>query len=278
MTVTALALSRTSGNLDWRWSNLLRLVILAVAAGLMLGILGPFGTYASMDGVERLRFWSVVLLSAAILHIPALWLADQSGAAISAPTLFRLSIATIVAAASTTPVIAVVIATLNHATRLPEFGRLLPFVLAISAPMQILSYAVLRRSGQRREELAPLPGATEQEVAPVQTVPDAPPLLQRLPPALRGALICLEMQDHYVRVHTSVGSALAQMRMRDAEREAEPVAGYRVHRSWWVAEDAISGVTRDGRSYALKLNNGMVVPISRHRIAELRSAPFLRER
>ena len=88
----------------------------------------------------------------------------------------------------------------------------------------------------------------------------------------RARLIAVEAEDHYVRVHTDLGSELVPMRFTDALGELRRAYGYRIHRSWWVAADAIEGVrwTR-GRGEA-RLSAGVVAPVSRTYAAELKSA------
>ena len=71
--------------------------------------------------------------------------------------------------------------------------------------------------------------------------PDAA-LLARLPARSRAELLHLRMQDHYVEVHTAAGSELLLLRFRDALREVEDINGLQVHRSHWVARDAVVGV------------------------------------
>jgi DNA-binding LytR/AlgR family response regulator len=90
-----------------------------------------------------------------------------------------------------------------------------------------------------------------------------PRFLERVPPAARGRLLALEMEDHYLRVHTDSGSALILHRMSDATAELAGIDGWRVHRSWWVAADAVRTVRRDGGRATLMLENGLEVPVSR---------------
>lgn len=87
-------------------------------------------------------------------------------------------------------------------------------------------------------------------------------LAARLPLDVRGRLVCLEMEDHYVRVHTDRGSALVLLRLSDAIAEAHPVQGRQVHRSWWVSDEAVEGFERVGRAGALRLSNGARAPVS----------------
>lgn len=92
----------------------------------------------------------------------------------------------------------------------------------------------------------------------------APKFLGRLPLKLRGAEVwAVEAEDHYLRIHTSKGQDLILLRLADAIAELEGIEGAQVHRSWWVARDAIADARRgDGRA-TLKLKDGAEVPVSR---------------
>jgi hypothetical protein len=114
--------------------------------------------------------------------------------------------------------------------------------------------------------------------SPIQTraaAPDAPPpkFLARLPPRLRGAeLYAVEAEDHYLRLHTSLGQDLILMRLADAVAELEGVEGAQTHRSWWVARAAVTAAERlDGRA-VLTLKDGSEAPVSRGFAPTLRAA------
>lgn len=111
------------------------------------------------------------------------------------------------------------------------------------------------------------------------TVPAAPlnpnRLMERLKPEMRGRLIRLGVQDHYVEVHTDKGMSLILMRLTDAIAEASDVPGERVHRSHWVARDAINDVIRrEGRVF-VRMSDGAEVPVSRNAQPGLRQAGLL---
>lgn len=78
-----------------------------------------------------------------------------------------------------------------------------------------------------------------------------------------------------MRAHTSAGSTLILMRLRDAVAELESCAGRQVHRSYWVAEGAVLRSERRGDSVRLHLKNGLVVPVSRRYLPALRGAGWL---
>jgi len=101
---------------------------------------------------------------------------------------------------------------------------------------------------------------------------DPPPgyrLLQRLVPELRGDLVLISVRDHYVDVRTTRGQASLLLRFSDAMAEAGDVDGTQVHRSHWVAWDAVEGVNRAGGKVYLSLRNGGPVPVSRNHRAKL---------
>jgi len=95
----------------------------------------------------------------------------------------------------------------------------------------------------------------------------------RLPLKLRGASIrAVQSEDHYLRIHTDRGSDLILMRLSDALTELEGLEGAQTHRSWWVAKDAVRGVSRgDGRA-TLTLEGGLAAPVSRRYAKALRDA------
>lgn len=94
--------------------------------------------------------------------------------------------------------------------------------------------------------------------------PPPPKFLERLPLKLRGAEVwAVEAEDHYLRLHTSKGQDLILLRLADAVDELAGIEGAQVHRSWWVARDAIADARRgDGRA-TLVLKDGSEVPVSR---------------
>ena len=113
-----------------------------------------------------------------------------------------------------------------------------------------------------RAEAEPAIEAPSQALVAVAPPVAVSPLAARLPLNVRGRILCLEMEDHYVRVHTDRGSALVLMRLSDAIAEAQPVAGRQVHRSWWVSDEAVEGFERVGRTGVIRLVNGARAPVS----------------
>ena len=138
---------------------------------------------------------------------------------------------------------------------LPHF--ILP-VLAVTAILVGVGLLVDRRT-------------TETHAAPPGAAPSR--FLDRLPAKLKGArLIAVQAEDHYLRLHTDLGSDLILMRLSDALAELDGLEGAQTHRSWWVSRDAVRNVSRgDGRA-SLSLDGGLIAPVSRRHAPGLRKA------
>ena len=96
-------------------------------------------------------------------------------------------------------------------------------------------------------------------------------LINELPIAKRGKLICLQMDDHYLNVITDKGEHLLLMRFKDALSKLEHYDGFQTHRSWWVAKEAVSDTKKDGRKLILVLQNGTEVPVSQTYLANTKA-------
>ncbi|MCG8440795.1 MAG: LytTR family transcriptional regulator DNA-binding domain-containing protein [Caulobacterales bacterium] len=97
----------------------------------------------------------------------------------------------------------------------------------------------------------------------------------RLPAKLqRARLFAVTAEDHYVRVYTDQGDDLILMRLADAVDALARLDGMQVHRSWWVARDAVRGVDRRNGRMTLTLENGVRAPVSRTYAPRLRAAEW----
>jgi hypothetical protein len=127
-----------------------------------------------------------------------------------------------------------------------------------------------------RDPRAPLPAASTEATVPIPNgrdtgngvaaivaQPGNSPFFKRLPPQIGRDLLYMSMQDHYVEAHTRLGHALVLMRLADAIREIEPIAGLQIHRSHWVARSAIDQVERENGRLTAVLVDGARLPVSR---------------
>ncbi|MFN4099845.1 MAG: LytTR family DNA-binding domain-containing protein [Pararhodobacter sp.] len=153
------------------------------------------------------------------------------------------------------------------------FWSLLPYV---SGPVLVINIVVNGFIVASQREASAATGLTETPGPPVEIV-DAPApaalLFDKLPAELGQDLICLRAQDHYVEATTTLGSATILLRLSDAELSLGSDTGLRVHRSWWVNLDHVTGMTRTaGGGMELTTSNGLAIPVARGQRAVLRAA------
>lgn len=113
------------------------------------------------------------------------------------------------------------------------------------------------------------------QVVPAPASPPRPKFLERVPARLGDQVLALEAEDHYVRVHTTLGSTLILMRFADAVAEMEGAEGLRTHRSWWVAKSAVRDFVSRGRRMDLVLDGGLTAPVTREAASQVRRANWV---
>lgn len=233
--------------------------------GLILGALGPFGSYLNGSILTRSAYW-----------IGAIWLGlvlYGSGVAVVRKlpiprwqhfgllTLVIL-VASIPETASTRAAAFVIWPRLGHY----DPGWWLWYVQAATIGAVTVSTATLILDARTRLAPPPCPMVPEQDVQSLQT--DRP---ARLP----TGVIALQMEDHYVRAHTRAGSTLIQMPLSHAIMQLSKAEGLRTHRSWWVAWQAVERIDGTPRAMRIRLHNGLSVPVARSAVALLREAGWL---
>jgi DNA-binding LytR/AlgR family response regulator len=239
--------ARASRTVAIPWPALARVLGICVLFGVFLTFVGVrtsvragfVANAAYMTGISLAGFLTAYGLWRALLLIPLM-------------TRHRWLVA-LIAGLIQAPMMAVVVWTADNlltpggrpASLIPGY---LTSSLAISIFMNLMVNFLMRDRIVVIEKLSP---------SPVR-------FAERLPPKLRGAAIwAVEAEDHYLRLHTGKGQDLILMRLSDAIAELDGIEGAQVHRSWWVARNAITDIARaDGRA-TLKLQDGSEVPVSR---------------
>ncbi len=255
-----------------------RLPVLGVSVA-ALTVLGPFGTFQSMSLSERLAYWGGLLLAGTLEFDLVILLARRMVSDQIRRWPWMLAAAIMAVSLIQTAIVAVLEQQRRNmdtgsAPALTElYGYVLVITLLVAAAPIWLE---LRRHGLI--DASPTPPST---VAPPAVPPKPPPasslsaapFLDRIPAKLGRDLLALEMEDHYIRVHTRLGSDLILLRLRDAVAELTGIDGLQVHRSHWVAADAVAAVERnaDGK-LTLILTDGRRVPVSRRCNAAVRAA------
>jgi len=255
-TDTAVHASRTAAIFMQPWRGFL----IATIAAFFMAIIGAVGTDEAPI-VKRFVYWLVVMETGALLGAfvsPVIrgWgrlrhLVFAEGALVSIVIAVPLTMVLIGA----------------NTVFFRSFGgwedALITFavVLMVSLLMTTLNYAT-----------APVQVVVSADAEPPPQ-PRSVRLATRLPLRLQHATIqALEAEDHYLRVHTDLGSELILMRLSDAIVELDGLDGAQCHRSWWVARSAVVDVIkRDGRA-TLSLNANIEVPVSRTYLPALRAS------
>jgi DNA-binding LytR/AlgR family response regulator len=245
-------------------------VMLVVAV--ILGLAGPFGTFGQLPLVPRLGYWLALAFLTFLAGYATIGLALRY---MPGPVRSRPARIAFAGLAAGVPVTVVVVA-LNYvlfgeatgsaAELLDLYINCSLIAAAISFLFGLLDSAETGRAPDTGEGPATIAGGSSGAGAKTEKAsssPDAPPLFGRLPRRLRGRLLYLSMQDHYVDVHTDRGAALVLMRLADAIRETGDVAGLHIHRSHWVALEAVEGVKRRDGKLFLEMADGALLPVSR---------------
>lgn len=216
-----------------------------IVLSLLMAVSGPFGTYEKLEFMPRLLYWAAISggalmlgsLTCELLRVatPGIGYRVRVLATAAANALFigfaiwRLSLALLD----------------GSAVPAPAFSDLALAVFVVS--LGVSSLRLTRDLAETDRERQPAP---------------SPRLLDRLEPQFQGQLLRLSVNDHYVEVVTDRGVASVLMRFSDALAELEGVDGHRVHRSHWVARDAVVGTERQRNRLFLKTTDGVSVPVS----------------
>lgn len=242
-----------------------------LAVGLFLGLLGPYGTYGCLATQDRVAYWMLRSVLVGLICLIAFQVVTATKPFATWSSTTR-ALAGLFAASIPCAVIGFGLAAFfRHAPDTPLeilglYGRVALVTATVGIPLH------LARTAFPRGRLAPPPA--------VQTPGGASPtaelaFLRRIPAKLGMELLYIEVEDHYLRVHTRLGNDLVLFRLADAVAELDPSVGCRVHRSYWVARRAVVSVERDRHRIRLVLTNGARIPVSRTYLQKLRSAGWL---
>ncbi|MEM6303178.1 MAG: LytTR family DNA-binding domain-containing protein [Pseudomonadota bacterium] len=225
------------------------LALLWVLLSLLCGLAGPFGTHDAMSLPARLGYWGLwvgvsILITRWISTRPITgWM--QQALLWGGFTLGLAGAVTLV----------------NRAVFPPPWGwaEFAYLIVTVGFTCGVINGVILMGLRYLGAPVAAAGTSVER-------------FLRRLPLEVRGPLVRIEAQDHYLNVVTMKGEALILMRMGEALDELEDIAGLQVHRSHWVALDAVTAHRRkDGRDL-LTLSDGSAVPVARSRRQAARDA------
>lgn len=229
------------------------------AVAVILTLVAPYGTGDALRPFPRLGYWALIvpatygagsLVVTVLRHVLPPW-----------PYALRMGVAGLVAGVT----VAFVVLGINAVALgfVPDRAALPGFILNVAGVAMVVTLAIAAITRQM----------AQQPPDPYQAAP--PPVLQRVPLEKRGALIALSVEDHYVRVQTTAGAEMVLMRLTDAIKETGSVAGAQVHRSHWVAYNAVRAGRRDGDRAILTLVSGAEIPVSRSNLSKVKEAGLL---
>lgn len=239
-----------------------RLNLVLVIVGLVITVMGPFGTGEVLLFVPRAFYWLVVVFLTYYVAMTAgtfaltgtrgriAWPIARGALVVAVQATAVLAIMTLIQLAVFGPG-----AFSDIETILVSIGITLAISILISAGFVV---------GEGLEKTGPQTAE--------QPSPRVPRIIARLDMARRGDLISLSVQDHYVEVVTTGGRDLVLIRLSDAIEETAPVPGMQIHRSHWVALDQVADLRRDGKKQHVVTRSGDQLPVSRTYLADLRAA------
>ena len=239
--------------------GLLRGIAVALAGGAVLAFAGAFGMTGTSLGF-RLAYWMPVMLIGSLWGHLCSRLVERYIDMDARPWLAVLALTLVITGPLAILVWAITVwfFDLDQSVTLAQLPDFIGPVLVVTGSISTLNVFLGRTPVQTHAAVA--------GDGPVR-------FLDRLPFRLKGSVIrAIQSEDHYLRIHTDRGSDLVLMRLSDALTELEGLEGAQTHRSWWVAKDAVRGVSRgDGRA-TLTLEGGLTAPVSRRYARALREA------
>lgn len=242
-------------------------------AGLTIGLVGPFGT-ETMPLAVRFAYWiGGFLIAWAAFRLVVMAMREIT-------KLLRLPdvVSYILAVPLLSALIMIVFAPFGGVAASPDtsvwfYLRIVGVAVAFFALFWIFYFYANRAADDRPEKT--LPGkeaAFDPSVA--TTGLTGTPLHEKLPVGF-GPIIALQVEDHYVKVHSVGRSEMVLMNLSEAVDLMGPDSGLQVHRSWWVARSAVNAATRSGRNLQLEITGGITAPVSRSNVAAVRQAGWL---
>lgn len=229
-------------------------VIWAVLS-LIVGFAGPFGSYLSFPMGLRVAFWGIIMGIALIAGMAVR--AFVHGALGLRSFLYGSTLIAAILAILFPPVVHVLLRAMPPSATLtsPGMSEIAIFVFCTSLGVGAYRHATGQIASVMPQQPVSAPLAPE--------MPNLPRLVERLPEGVQGSLISISVRDHYIDVTTDRGQASLLLRLSDAVAETSADHGAQVHRSHWVAWDAVETAEREGNRMVLRLRDGREVPVSR---------------
>ena len=277
MTNRELPIENKDKTIKWDRNKISTDSVLIVVIASVLALLTPFG----MDSVGMLQgwiFWLVLCFSGYFIYSPIIYFGNdhlqKRQSAIFSKYWCRIVFLAAIASVIMSFIVPFVVMLFfdipaPYLSLVPQMmlrtfimGGLISLIHTLKNHFQLQKQQLLQQQKQ----------LTEQQESSAETTNEKfNEFMMKLPLEKRGQLLCLEMDDHYLKVHTDQGHHLLLMRFKDALAFLADYPGVQTHRSWWVAKDAVVGEEKVGRKLSLKLVNQQLVPVSRSYIEQVKA-------
>ena len=242
------------------WRHPAAELALLLVMGLFMGAIGPFGT-AALPPLKSYIYWIACIVGGGLIGVAI----DEGVGRRASGHWRRLAVTSLLM----TPAVTLLVTLVSHfvagsSLHLPRYLALTWQVFIVCVAVMALRALVWRRPRTVLE--------TRVVVAP--PLPEAEAAFRRRLSAKRRSarLIAIEAYDHYLRVHTDAGAELVTASFTSAIEELAGANGFRTHRSWWVAADAIEAVRWRRGSGEARLAGEITAPISRTHAPAVRAA------
>ncbi|TDO99541.1 LytTR family DNA-binding domain-containing protein [Marinomonas balearica] len=236
--------------------------------GFVISIIGPFGTFSEMSLLKRLVYWQLTIavigheslvLILMFFHLPmtAKWPTSKTMIVTSLIMAFPASFQ---------------VHWLNQ--------KMMPIempisILELSAYVLLVLLMIFLPLGKRLEKRFKTPLKKESITEPTSTLTTEkneidlpkttshPNLMALFDVEMKGRLVSISAEDHYIKIVTEQESQLVLHRFSDALKLLKPYSGMRVHRSWWVSLQFIERLDKKQGKWQLVMTNGEFIPVSK---------------
>lgn len=248
--------------------SILRGTAAALGLGALFAWLGVYGT-SEIPPLERWIYWSALMALGIVSAAAVNPLIFDRWMKATHPALQIAAVALLISVPITAGLVLIEFAA-EGSFGAPQWWWIQYFYVTIIS-------ALLTTGGWAADRLVkPAAPITPSAAHPAPGQPAGLAFAERLPPRFRAAEIhAVSAEDHYLRVHTSVGEAMILMRLTDAIRELAALEGMQTHRSWWVARQGLAGTARGDGKVTLKLKSGAEAPVSRTYLRAVKDAGWL---
>lgn len=242
---------------------------LAAVIGIF-SVTGPYGTAERLSGLVRLAYWTTVHLSTWTIAVVFSLMADALLRSRIKFMIARMMLGALLASLPISAVVAAInLAYFNERTDAIAIALEGLYIAPLCLLFCLLTW--LNLSGRLPRAAEPPPATPETHSrAPLAVRPEIP-LLSRMKPENRGPLLHITVEDHYTAVKTTRGRELLLLRFSDALNELGDTDGMQVHRSHWVAAQHVQELLRENGKLAVRLADGVEIPVSRTYSAMVRA-------